>query len=440
MSKEDRMRGKGGLLGRLAGLLFVACFIISIMATPGRAATINGWNYSIPDVILTSYQVGNYTYNQYGLIATFTTNSGSGSAQYSNLVFDASGHLTSATVQVTGIPAVEGQSATVSHGGEVSPIFLASLSAAQSASEFRYAQQVVNWSILRSERRAVEGTLYNRMRTALIPGYVGQPGAPAAVKVSGVASGDAGAGLSPVWSMWVDGSITSVGNSLQGSESAATNYMGLVGVECAPSQRFLVGLGMGYSSIDTTYHYGNGAKQHDYGFIINPYIGFSLVDNLLFAVQGGLTFTNTDLSGQTGSGLASLYANNDSNYGVLTAAIGADVSYAIVLDRLVITPHVGYSYSSRQPSSSDVKGVQIGLFNAGGMIGYNFDKLTPFLSATYSYDTIGQLDVQRDDMHGAAGLTFRPNDRFQATASVGNAFFRHKEYETTFDLNLRYTF
>jgi hypothetical protein len=231
-----------------------------------------------------------------------------------------------------------------------------------------------------------------------------------------------------------------VGNRISGSESAATNYMGLVGVECSPTERFLVGLGVGYSSVDTTYHYGNGAKQHDYGFIVNPYIGFSPVANLLLAVQGGLTFTNTNLSGQLGTGLDTLFTNSDNNYGVITAAIGADISYAIVLDRFVITPHVGYSYSSRQPSTSSVKGVQLGLFNAGAMFGYNFDKVTPFVSATYSYDTIGQLDVQRDDMRGSAGLTFRPNDRFQATASVCNTFFRHKEYETTFDVNLRYTF
>ena len=43
-------------------------------------------------------------------------------------------------------------------------------------------------------------------------------------------------------------------------------------------------------------------------------------------------------------------------------------------------------------------------------------------------------------MLGTAGLTYRANDRFQATMSVSNTFFRYKEYETTFDVNLRYTF
>jgi len=43
-------------------------------------------------------------------------------------------------------------------------------------------------------------------------------------------------------------------------------------------------------------------------------------------------------------------------------------------------------------------------------------------------------------MLGTAGLTWRPTDRFQTTLSVSNAFFRDKEYETTFDLNVRYTF
>jgi len=74
------------------------------------------------------------------------------------------------------------------------------------------------------------------------------------------------------------------------------------------------------------------------------------------------------------------------------------------------------------------------------MFGYNFERLTPFVSATYNYDTIGQTRSQREDMLGTAGLTFRANDRFQATMSVSNTFFRYKEYETTFDVNLRYTF
>lgn len=438
------MRGEGWFAGKVAGLLLAACLLTVAMAGSAQAAVINGWDYGIPDYVLSAYNVGNYTYNTYGLIATFTTSSGSGSAQYTDLVFDAKGNLVSATVNVYGIPAVAGQAATVSRQSDGAPLALAVISAAataaQSQAEFQYAQRVVNWSILRAERRGVETSLYNRIRTIMIPGYIGRPGTAASTKMSGAASGDAAPGLSPTWSMWIDGSITAVGNRLSGSESAATNYMGLIGVECAPTDRFLLGLGLGYSSVDTTYHYGNGAKQHDYGFIVNPYIGFTPIVNLLLAVQGGLTFSNTHLSGQTGTGFGGLVADSDSNYGVFTSAIGADVSYALVLDRFVITPHVGYSYSNRQPSTSSVKGVQLGLFNAGAMFGYNFDKVTPFVSATYSYDTIGQLDVQRDDMHGTAGLTFRPTDRFQATASVSNTFFRQKEYETSFDLNLRYTF
>ena len=94
---------------------------------------------------------------------------------------------------------------------------------------------------------------------------------------------------------------------------------------------------MGYSNIATTYYNGSGASQTDNGFVLNPYIGFLPIDNLLVAVQGGLILTDTTVSGH--QFVAGTTLSHNRNYGVVTGAIGTDVSYAIVLDRLVITPH-----------------------------------------------------------------------------------------------------
>ena len=427
------------VIKKCVGCFLLAFFVVCSVTPLCTAATINGWDYSIPDYILTTYQVGNYHFDQYGRIASFTSSAGAGSAVYTNPTYDSMGNLISNTIQVNGIPAIEGQTSTM--GRDVEEQHNATYVAALGAkAQMQHTEEVVSANILRSERRAVEGSVYNHLRSALIPGYIGKPAA-ASTGLTGVASGDAGRSL--VWSMWLDGSLTTVGSSVTAYQTAGTSTMALAGVECAVSDRFLFGLGFGYSGVDTSFHNGSGATQHDYGFILNPYLGYSPIDNLLLSVQGGLTFTDTNLSGQ--GVLTNAYGfrsrlSYDSHYGVLTSAIGGDVSYAIVLDRLVITPHAGYSYSNRQPYGSGVSTVQQGILNGGGMIGYNFDKLTPFVSATYNYDTIGQTHLQRDDMQGAAGLTFRPNDRFQATASVANTFFRYQEYETTFDLNLRYTF
>ena len=418
-------RGTAGLLG----LLF--CLITTVNVA--YAIIFNGWDYNVPSAAISSHGVSIISYDDSGRITAFSSSYGNGLITYSNQHYNSSGNLVY-TAQVTGISGNPYSSVTVTQVGSESN-YECPVTTAERV--FRQSEEVVSANILRTERRAVEGALYNRLRLTMLPGHLGKPASISTQMPTGMASGDAAPEASS-WSVWFDGSLTPTGSYRVGLQNAAFNAMGLVGVEYAVNSRLLFGLSMGYSNMATTYYNGSGASQTDNGFVLNPYIGFLPIDNLLVAVQGGLILTDTRVSGH--QFVAGTTLSHNRNYGVVTGAIGTDVSYAIVLDRLVITPHAGYSYSSRQPQSGGVKGVEQGMLGAGAMFGYNFERLTPFVSATYNYDTIGQTRSQREDMLGTAGLTYRANDRFQATMSVSNTFFRYKEYETTFDVNLRYTF
>lgn len=426
------LRGRSALLRGAVGLLgLFLCFIAT--GNVASAIVFNGWDYGVPSTAITNYGVSILSYDTAGRVSSFYSSYGIGNVTYSNQHYDSNGNLVY-TAQVAGLSESPYTSITVTLVGS-SPSHECPVETAKVF--FRQSERVVSADILRTERRAVEGALYNHLRLTMLPGHLGKPAKASAQVQTGVASGDA-ATAGSAWSVWLDGAFTPSGSTRSGLQNAAFNAMGLLGVEYAANDRLLVGLSLGYSNMATTYYNGSGASQYDNGFILNPYIGYLPCDNLLVAVQGGLIFTDTTVSGH--QLVAGTLLSHEANYSVITGAVGADVSYAIVLDRLVITPHAGYSYSSRQPQSGHVKGVEQGMLGAGAMVGYNFERLTPFLSATYNYDTIGQTRSQREDMLGSAGLTFRATDRFQTTLSVSNAFFRYKEYETTFDVNLRYTF
>lgn len=420
------------LCKRLFSIAAALLMTMSMVQTT-HAVDINGWSYSIPDFVMTAYNVRNFSYDSFGRVTTFTTSEGAGTATYSDQVFDANGNLVSSTVRVTGIPPVAGQSAPVTRpggGGTASAGLVQALAVSQyvsaassSAAQATQAIQSVTQAAMLAQRRAIEGALYGRIRYALGPKGATTP--------SGVSSGDPG---SP-WSIWADGSLTSYSSTRSGAQNAGTGSLALLGFEYMPSDMFLAGVSLGYNYNYTTHYVGFGATQQDYGFVINPYLGFSPIENLLLAIQGGFTFGNSNINGTSFAG-----GSFSKNYGTFMGAVGADLSYAFVIDRLILTPHVGYSYSSQQPSISSIKGVQIGMLNAGGIVNYKFDKFVPFLSATYSYDTIGQDNVPRSDVLGVLGFTYEPTDNFQFSGSVSNSFFKYKTNETRFELNLRYTF
>jgi YD repeat-containing protein len=420
------------LCKRLSSILAALLMTMSMVQTT-YAVDINGWTYNIPDFVMTAYNVRNFQYDGFGRVTTFTTTEGAGTAVYSDPVYDSSGNLISSTVRVTGIPPVAGQSAPISRAGssgtassglaQALAVSQYVSAAASSANQTTQAIQSVNQAAMLAQRRAIEGALYGRIRYALGPKGSTTP--------SGISSGDAD---SP-WSVWADGSLTTYGSTRSGAQNAGTASLALLGFEYMPSDKFIAGVSLGYNYNYTTHYVGFGARQQDYGFVINPYLGFSPVENLLLAIQGGFTFGNTSINGTSFAG-----GSFSKNYGTFMGAVGADLSYAFVFDRLIITPHVGYSYSSQQPSVGSIKGVQIGMLNAGGIINYKFDKFVPYISATYSYDTIGQDNVPRGDMLGVLGFTYEPTDNFQFSGSVANSFFKYKTNETRFEINLRYAF
>jgi len=426
----------GYIVRKICGKSFVIAFGICFLFVSGRAFAleIQGWDYGVAGDVLSIYNISNYQYDSYGRVVSFSYSApdgahGTGTISYSSETFDASGNPVSATGTIHGISSIEGQSGSVSKTGAASGNDMAGQQAAAAAAEAVSAQAAekamrkVNTQVLRDQRRAVERMFFKRAMNVF--------GAkPASGQTAGMASGDYNA----TWSVWADGTITPFGGWASGAQNNGTDFVAMAGLELVPAERFMAGIGIGYGHTDITYHAGYGASQHDDSLIVNPYFAVSLADWLMLAVQGGLTFGGSRLSGDIATGGGSRYAD------FLTSSIGAALIPSYAFDRLVVSGQFGYSYSYKDYHSDAFQDASAGLLNVGAGLAYHFDMVAPYINAMYSYDTLARDGYQPSDMVGVVGLSLTPTDNFQADFSVANTFFRPEEYNTSFDLTLRYTF
>ncbi|MHC1790632.1 autotransporter domain-containing protein [Solidesulfovibrio sp.] len=278
-------------------------------------------------------------------------------------------------------------------------------------------QQTGNGLNLLASQRAIDRTIFDRLFTTLVTSRL---------RAKGLSAGDdAPASVSA----WADGSYTMQGSSRTGSQHASNQYLALAGLDYTASDRLTLGFGAGFNQNDTQYHAGKSSNQRDDAFLFNPYAGFTLWDRLFLGLQAGLKFGRTSLSG-----------NLSGDYQSLTTSAGGFLTYAFIHDRLLFTPVVGYSYSYRNPYTDAVTATAVGIAKAGGRLTYSFEKFLPYIDLGYNYDTVGQIDGQRSDMLGILGADFLLTQQLRASLLVSNTFFRDKEYCTTFDLSLRYSF
>jgi hypothetical protein len=256
------LRGIAGLLGLLL------CLATTVKVT--FAFVLNGWDYNVPSTIISSSGVGVLSYDAVGRVTAFSSSYGNGLITYTNQHYNSSGNLVY-TAQVTGIYESPYTSVTVTQVGGSSGSECPVTTAER---VFRQSEEVVSATVLRTERRAVEGALYNRLRLVMLPGNIGKPATISAQMPTGVASGDAAPGASS-WSVWFDGSLTPTGSYRVGLQNAAFNAMGLVGVEYAVNSRLLFGLSMGYSNMATTYYNGSGPARPTTVSFSTPILVFS---------------------------------------------------------------------------------------------------------------------------------------------------------------------
>ncbi len=278
-------------------------------------------------------------------------------------------------------------------------------------------QQAGNGLNLLASQRALDRTIFDRLFATLIA---------TRLRAKGLSAGD---DTPASMAVWADGSYTMQGSSQTGSQHASNQYIALAGMDYTVSDRVTLGFGAGFNQNFTDYHAGKASSQRDDYFIFNPYAGFTLWDRLCLGLQAGLKYGRSTLSG-----------SQSGDYQSLTTSAGGFLTYAFIRDRLMFTPVVGYSYSYRNPYADGVEATAVGMAKAGGRLTYQFEKVLPYIDLAYNYDTVGQIGGQRSDMLATVGLDFMPTNAFSISLFAANTFFRDKEYCTTFDLNLRYTF
>jgi hypothetical protein len=338
---------------------------------------------------------------------TYATTSGTAYTRVSDPAFQALSYDSS------------GRVASYVIAGETRYIYYADDAASQIRDKVASAalQQAGNGFNLLASQRAIDRTIFDRLFATLIAVRLGAKGLSA--------GDDAPASLA----VWADGSYTMQGSSQAGSQHASNQYVALAGLDYTVSDRLTLGFGAGFNQNFTDYHAGNASSQRDDYFIFNPYAGVTLWDRLCLGLQAGLKYGRTTLSG-----------NESGDYQSLTTSAGGFLTYAFIRDRLMFTPVVGYSYSSRNPYADGVEATAVGMAKAGGRLVYQFEKLLPYIDLAYNYDTVGQIGGQRSDMLATVGLDFMPTNALSVSLFAANTFFRDKEYCTTFDLNLRYAF
>ncbi|WP_417790707.1 autotransporter domain-containing protein [Terasakiella pusilla] len=169
-------------------------------------------------------------------------------------------------------------------------------------------------------------------------------------------------------------------------------FTGMVGVDYALTDRYRVGLGLGYekTDIDTTFNEGHEEAQ---GWTAAPYVSYQYNDNYSVNLSAGFSKLDYDMDRKdqldkntiTGSTDALRWfgaLNFNGNWNNDNLVYGANVGTLFSHEDKDGFTEVG---SGATTVGDDI--TEIGRVSIGGNVGYKFfDMMTPYVRAKYSYD------------------------------------------------------
>ncbi len=172
-----------------------------------------------------------------------------------------------------------------------------------------------------------------------------------------------------------------------------------------------LGISLGYETADITTSFNRG-NIDTHGITVAPYVSIGLTKVFSVDVVGGYTMMSYDTSrlDPLSSGQINGKFDADRYFGA------ADLVGAWKADKWNIGARIGASHVSEQQdaytesngATHGVDNIGISSANTGVKVGYAFDKVEPYVGATYSFDFVNSGGVydERNTVGGSAGLNF----------------------------------
>lgn len=228
---------------------------------------------------------------------------------------------------------------------------------------------------------------------------------------------------------WLSGGYTHIKSTDRRGEFDGPVLNANLGVDRKFGDRFTVGLTAGYENLDIDTTFNRGTFEGD-GFSVGPYVNFKINDT--WSVMGLVTYTwlNYDITTGTVRSTGSFDAER------LTGVASLNGNFR--KDKWVFSPTVGVmGMAEEQDSFRDSRGVLISgdniplvRWSAGGTVGYDFGKITPYVKLVGEYDSshsaavdLGQGAKSSNSREGAvAGAGFSVNLGRGVTANLEGTY------------------
>ncbi len=187
------------------------------------------------------------------------------------------------------------------------------------------------------------------------------------------------------WGAWMMGAYTAIENTQAGLQMDGSVYNLVGGLDYAINDRVVVGVSVGYESLDLDTAFNRGTVEND-GFSVIPYVGIALNNTWSVDLAGGMSWLNYDVS-RAGNTVTGAY---DAERWLVSANLNGNYGFG----RLRVLPKIGVLYLEeesdgyRESTGANVAGgkTKLGRLSAGGKVGYAFDSVMPFVKLIGEYD------------------------------------------------------
>lgn len=228
---------------------------------------------------------------------------------------------------------------------------------------------------------------------------------------------------------WLSGGYTHIKSTDVGGNFDGPVLNANLGVDRKFGDRFTVGLTAGYENLDIDTTFNRGTFEGD-GYSVGPYVNFKINNN--WSVMGLVTYTwlNYDVTTGTVRSTGSFDAERLTGVATLNGSFRKD--------KWVFSPMAGVmGMAEDQDSYRDSRGVLINgdniplvRWSAGGTVGYDFGKITPYVKLVGEYDSshsaavdLGSNRKSSDTREGAvAGAGFSLNLGRGMTANLEGTY------------------
>lgn len=189
-------------------------------------------------------------------------------------------------------------------------------------------------------------------------------------------------------------------------------FTGMIGLDYALSDKFTVGLGVGYekTEVDTTFNEGS---QEAKGWTAAPYVSYQYNDNYSVNLSAGFSQLDYDMDRKDQQDKNIITGDTDAARWFGALNFNGNWSN----DNLVYGASVGTLYTHEKKDGftevgSGAKTVaeettKIGRASIGGNVGYEFfDMMTPYVRAKYSYDYQDGGSADESSVNAGLGVKF----------------------------------